>query len=232
MASALDLSSRARDAFLRLSTDFRKVFGDRFVALLAYTQRHGVAFVSSVQGADLDALAALTETWRRDGLATPLVVTPDEFRRSLDAFPLEYQAILNRHVVIDGRTPLEGARVLEADLRRACEVQAKAHVLHLRQGRIEAAGHTGRLAVLVERSAAPFYTLLAHIARLSGAPADNAEDLAAFAKATVGVSSDLVLKVLALDVSPAHAAEVASRVNEYADAAERLWAFIDTWQPQ
>ena len=51
---------------------------------------------------DLDACATLVERVAPRRLAPPLVMTPDEFRRSLDAFPLEYQAILDRHVVIAG----------------------------------------------------------------------------------------------------------------------------------
>jgi hypothetical protein len=46
-------------------------------------------------------------------------MTPDEFRRSLDAFPLEYQAIIDRHVVLAGRSPFSEAEISPADLRRA-----------------------------------------------------------------------------------------------------------------
>jgi len=35
-------------------------------------------------------------------LGIELVVTVDEFHRSLDTFPAEYQALLDRHIVIDG----------------------------------------------------------------------------------------------------------------------------------
>ena len=38
--------------------------------------------------------------WQREGIATPLLLPEAEFRRSLDAFPLEYAEILRAHDVI------------------------------------------------------------------------------------------------------------------------------------
>ena len=104
---------------------------------------------------DLQALAPLTNTWHRDGLDTPLLITPHEFDRSLDAFPLEYQAMLDRHVIIAGESPFTGARPSDVDLRRACEVQAKAFLIHLRQGWLQASDHAHDREHLLSDSAAP-----------------------------------------------------------------------------
>ena len=60
-------------------------------------------------------------------------------RESLDAFPLEFGAILADHAVVSGASPFDGLTVDAADLRRACEVQARSHLLHLREGYIERA---------------------------------------------------------------------------------------------
>ena len=83
--------ARAR-LFLRLAHDFRRVMGDRFIALIAYGEADSLAFVASIHAGDLDALGTLAPAWRHDGLSTPLVLTPDEFRRSLDAFPFALAA--------------------------------------------------------------------------------------------------------------------------------------------
>jgi len=132
--SALALLPRAQKAFEQLAADLARVFGPRFVALVAYGPRTSAAFARDVTAADFEALAVLVPTWHKEGLATPLVLTPEEFARSLDAFPLEYQAILDHHVVIAGTNPFVGVQVSADDLRRACELQAKAHLIHLRQG--------------------------------------------------------------------------------------------------
>ena len=133
----LVLSNASRRAFERLASDSRRVFGPRFHSLLAYSPQHSLLFAAEIAPADLEALGSLAETWHHEGLETPLLMTPGEFRRSLDAFPLEYQAIVDRHVRIDGEDLIATVEVSRDDLRRACEVQAKAHLIHLRQGWIE-----------------------------------------------------------------------------------------------
>ena len=155
----LVLSTASRRAFERLARDSRRIFGERFLSLLAYGPRHSLLFVAGIEAADLDALASLSETWKHDGLGIPLLMTPDEFRRSLDAFPLEYQAIVDRHIRIDGEDLVARVEVSRDDLRRACEVQAKAHLIHLRQGWMEAGGHAEEQAELLERSAIPLRAL-------------------------------------------------------------------------
>jgi hypothetical protein len=228
----LALLPRAQKAFEQLAADLARVFGPRFVALVAYGPRTGVAFARELTAGDFEALAVLVSTWHKDGLATPLVLTPEEFARSLDAFPLEYQAILDHHVVIAGTSPFAGVQVSADDLRRACELQAKAHLIHLRQGWLEAQGHAARLGDLVERSSVPFRVLLTNIARFSGAPAETTDDLVAFAERTVGMPGDLVRAVLAPPAAGRKPPIVPGGFAAYVDAASLLWTYIDTWRPE
>jgi len=225
---SLSLTPAARSAFDRLAADLNKVFGTRLVALVAYTPRASVAFARDLRSADFDALAVLVDSWHREGLDTPLVMAPDEFTRSLDAFPLEYQAILDQHAVIAGTPPFAGVRVDPGDLRRGCEVQAKAHLIHLRQGWLQARGHAAGLADLAQRSAAPFRVLLSHVASLSGQPSDSTDSLVAFADRTVGMPADLVRAVLELEHQPQRRT-LPGGFAAYVGAADRLWSFVDAW---
>jgi signal transduction histidine kinase len=228
----LDLTPSTRQAFDRLAADARRVFGPRFGAVVAYGHQTGAIFADSIHADDLDALAALVETWHREGLATPLIVTPDEFRRSLDAFPLEYQSILDTHVVIDGTPPFEKIEVRPDDLRRACETQARSYLIHLRQGWLEAAGHHDDVAQLLAQSAQPFRALLSNVARLERASAETTHELATFAERVLGISATLVRLTLDLERHPEHAAALAPRMPEYLEAAEQLWDFVDSWKAQ
>ena len=212
----------------RMAGDFARVFGDRFVALVAYGGGDAVAFATPVNAADLEALGTLVETWHRDRLATPLLLTPDEFRRSLDAFPLEYSEILARHVLVAGRDPFAGVQVDPRDLRRACEVQAKSHVIHLRQGWLGAAGHEHELADLIAESATPLRVLLTELMRLEGGARDD--DPVAWAEARAGLDAGLIRSVLALDQDADGAVRLVPRLPEYLEAAERLWSYVDTWR--
>ena len=50
-----------------------------------------------------------------------------------------------------------------ADVRRACEVQARSHLLHLREGFLETRGRSDALADLIVQSAAAFAALVGSI---------------------------------------------------------------------
>jgi hypothetical protein len=230
VGTPLTLSPESARAFSRLAADLQRIFGPRFVALVAYGPATSLAFAEAIAADDLEACSALVESWHHDGLATPLLITEDEFRRSLDAFPLEYQAILDRHVVVAGRTPFAESRIAADDLRRACEVQARGHLLHLRQGWMEAGTHDHQLANLVARSATPLRALLTNVARLHGSTASSNEELAAFAEKQAGMSGTLVRDVLALDGVGEPRPQAASLLPPYLDAAGRLWALVDTWK--
>ena len=211
MSTAIDATARHR--YERMAGDFQRVFGNRFVALVASPSGAAAAFVASLGAEDLDALGPLADAWRRDSVAMPLVMTPDEFRRSLDTFPLEYQSLLDHHVVIAGHPPFEGVQIQPGDMRRACEVQARGHLIHLRQGWIGQAAHQGGLAHLLADSAAPLRSTLANLARLHGeSPADDGA-LATWANRTIGMPDALVRDVLSLTDAPHRSAAFVARMG-------------------
>src|SRR4029079_7473055 len=131
-----------------------------------------------------------------------LVMTVDEFTRSLDAFPLEYQSMLDSHVVILGQPPFAAVRIDTQDLRRACEAQARSHLIHLRQGWVESGAHEVNLTTLIVRSAAPFHALVANVARLHGAAHETIDALDAFAEQTIAMPAGIARAVLELNVHP------------------------------
>lgn len=226
MPTRLTLPPPVRQAFDRLAADLQRVFAERFVALVASGAHASVVFATAIRPDDLETLAPLSETWNRDDLDAPLVLTPHEFRRSLDAFPMEYQALLDRHTVIAGTPPFEGLVIDRDHLRRACEVQAKSHVIHLRQGWIHSGGDEAQLAELLGRSAPALRALLSDIARLHGATGEA--DAIAGAR-TAGVDLDLTRELLQLEDHPRHTHALVRRLPDCVAMADRLWAFVDTW---
>ena len=227
MVKPLELTTSERRAFDRMAGDFSRVLGGRFVALVAYSPDRAAAFATDIASGDLDALSMLTDVWHRSGLATPLILTSAEFRRSLDAFPLEYQAILDRHVVIAGTPPFDGATVPREELRRACETQAKGHLVHLRQSWLDAAGHGDDLSERIVGSALPLRVLLTQVASLRGkADADPAQ----FAAEAFPAHAAILRDVLALEADDAGAKALLSRLPQYLAACEAIWAFVDEWR--
>jgi hypothetical protein len=231
MPTAIDAT--VRHGYERMAGDFQRVFGERFVALVASPSGAAAAFVASLRADDLHALGPLADAWRRESAAVPLVMTPDEFRRSLDTFPLEYQSLLDDHVVIAGHPPFEGVQIQQGDLRRACEAQARGHLIHLRQGWIGQASHHSHhvgLAHLLVDSAGPLRATLANLARLHGETALEDGALATWAHRTIGMPDALVRNVLSLTDAPHRSAALVASMPEYLEACERLWAFTDNWR--
>src|SRR2546428_13049081 len=130
--------------------DLRNVLAERLRSVVVYgAHAEGagdsepvlcLALVATLESADLDACARFASSWKRQGLAIPLLLPGIEFRRSLDAFPLEYAEIMHAYKRVYGEEPFAGMTIRPEGLRGACETQAKSLLLHLREGFLEAGG--------------------------------------------------------------------------------------------
>jgi len=222
-----------------LELELRGVFGSRLQSLVAYGLRvhggHGdsrvrtLALVESLTEQDLRACARSVPAWHAAGLATPLVVARAEFDQSLDAFPLEFGAIIADHEVVSGAQPFAEARVDAADIRRACEVQARSHLLHLREGFLEAGGNSHALAMLIVQSAPPLTALLTSLARLEGRTDADAGAAARHAERAAGVTGGLADVVALTGVHEISAERAEQFFTPYLTAVEKLVAYVDKW---
>lgn len=233
------------DSVRTLERDLREIFGGRLQSLLTYgttpdAGAHGghshhhlirtMAIAETLTADDLRAVARRAARWHDAGLAAPILLAAREFEDSLDAFPLEFGAILAAHTVIAGTNPFNGAKVDPADVRRACEVQARSHLLHLRQGYVDAHDNGNAIAVLIVDSAAAFAGLLESVARLQGVAAHDADAVARHVERTIQALDRSVADVLALtQVGEISSAEAIRIFPAYLDAVERLVKFVDTW---
>jgi len=243
------------DAVRTLERDLKGLFGSRLRSLVMYGQQHTLgsrdthgahghdappartlAVVDSLTLDDLRATARRLEAWHNAGLATPLIVAAPELVRSLDVFPLEFSAILADHLIVSGENTLASLAVDSADVRRACEVQARSHLLHLREGFLETGGRGDALSLLILQSAPAFAALVASLARLDG---QTGRDVAASARhiermlnvvgdgaATDGVASDVVKLTRAHDLSSAAAERL---FGPYLAIVEKLVNYVDGW---
>jgi hypothetical protein len=223
-----------------LVIDLRRVFAGRLRALVAYgpcvegesdSPLTCLALVESCDVSDLEACAKLTHQWQRHGLSIPLILPDQEFRRSLDAFPLEYAEILRAHERVFGVDPFDGVSISTEDLRRACETQVKSHLLHLREGFIETGGRPQSVADLVCTSAPAFAALLRNVARLNGAASPARADATREGARAAGLADTIVADVLALDrPSTIPTTDAARLFPQYLAAVEQLARAVDSWR--
>jgi hypothetical protein len=239
------------EAVQRLDRELREIFGPRLQSLVAYGVRHShhaqgdghshahgqagpplrtMAIVEAMTREDLRACAARVDEWHARGLATPLLVAAHEFDRSLDVFPLEFGAILADHVVVSGANAFAASNIDPADVRRACEMQARSHLLHLREGYLETRGRADALSDLIVQSAPAFAALLTSVARLEGHASGDAAAAARHTERTLGVTGGAIADIVKL--TGAHelpSADAERLFAPYLDAVERLVGYVDGW---
>ena len=218
----------------------RGVFGDRLRSVVAYgshVEENGdgplacLALVTSLAVGDLEACAKMSHGWQRERIGTPLLLPEDEFRRSLDAFPLEYGEIQRAHELLFGANPFDGITIDHADLRRACETQIKSHLVHLREGFIEAGGTPRAVTALVTASAPAFGSLLRNIARLNGSETRDRATATRSGASLAQLPESVVTDILSLERPSGMTTTDAARLfPEYLAAVEQLARFVDTWR--
>lgn len=235
------MASSWRGAVDVLIGDLKRVFGNRLQSVSVYGAHADgeggrepvrcLALVDALSAADLEACAASAGSWRRQGLATPLLLPAQEFHRSLDVFPLEYGEIVRAHAAVFGDDPFAGAVISRDDLRRACETQVKSHLLHLRESFIDTGGTPRAIADVVAASAPAFAALLRNVARLhDAAPQDRAAATREGAR-LAGLPEAVVAAILALERPGQIASTDAARLfADYLAAVETLAQAVDTWR--
>jgi hypothetical protein len=248
MERSVNAAPRVAQALRRLESDLRAIVGPRLVSLVLYgrhvpatsataaavdgtTPINTLALVTKLAYADLAECAAKADGWESSGLAMPLLLSPTEFTTSLDAFPLEYGAIIDRHLALVGEDPFKGISVKADDRRRACEVQAKSHLIHLREGFLQAEGRGAAVARLIHQSLESFGVLLGHLAELDRKADDSPAAIARYAASHIGLSESLVMRLFALTHQPPLSGDEAAQLYPpYLEASEQVARFVDGWK--
>ena len=204
-------------ALNRLEGELRDIFGSRLRSLVSYGERtraaHASADSDGGRRADRSSDARLLRV-----LAIVDSLTPDDLRACAGRVAGWHDAGV--------ATPL----LLAADVRRAVEVQARSHLLHLREGYIETRGRADALAALIVRSAPAFAALVTSVSRLEGHEASDPVAAAQHAEALLGVDSNILTKLAGLVGARQIASADADRLFPfYLDAAQRLVLFVDNW---
>jgi hypothetical protein len=152
-----------------LAAELKEIFGDRLRMVAAFgTQTNSCAVVQTLTLDDLDKCAAYEPKWNKRGLDSPIFIVESELPRALDAFPLELSEIMATRRVVAGADVFAELHIPKSELRRACEVQARGHVLHLREAYIEAANDPKAVSTLVAAAVPTFRGLVTNVARLDG----------------------------------------------------------------
>jgi len=112
--------------------------------------------------------AGSLRNWHRQGFATPLFLDPDTLHASLDAFPIEFLDMQERHRTLWGPDLLADLHVGRGNLRFQCEQELRGKLLKLCQSYVESA-HTPTELERILGIAVPSIVVLARtLLRLGG----------------------------------------------------------------
>jgi hypothetical protein len=111
-------------------------------------------------------------------------------------------------------------------------VQARGHLLHLREGYLETRGRSDALAVLIVQSAPAFAALLTSVAHLDGIDVRDAAAAARHVERRLAITSGAGAAIVALvGVGEISSAEADRLFAPYLETVDRLVRYIDAWKP-
>lgn len=177
----------------------------------------------------LEALAPALSAPRTPPRVDPLFLSRRQLEKSLDAFPIEYLEIQERHLLLEGEDVFAAIEVPRTYLRLQCEQELRGKHIRLRQGLLESWDHPQRLADALQGAAAGFATLFRTLLRLRGEapPADDAQVVQQVADLFKLDAEALLGPHLARAAGAVPRGEALPRTRRFVAEIDRLIAAID-----
>ena len=118
--------------------------------------------------ASLRHVRSTVEWWAGQGFPLPTFFTADEFRSSLDVFPIEFRQMKRAYRVLAGEDLLANAEISMTNLRLETEFELRGKLLRLRSLAIPASQSAGDLTKLMTESIVSFVRFLRPVLELLG----------------------------------------------------------------
>ena len=174
-----ELDAKTERTLRGFTREVRDLYGEDVRSVILYGSAVGQDYIPDVS--DLNLLVVLKEVgpeqlgkalkyvkgWRKNRI-NPLFLDPRYIGSSLDAFPIEFLEMKERHRLLWGEDLLEDLDVPQENLRLQCEQELKGKWLKLRQAYLETGGNPKRVRKLMTTSLRPFGVVLSALLRLKG----------------------------------------------------------------
>jgi hypothetical protein len=145
----------------------------------------------------LEHIAPRGKKYRKQKVASPLIMTPVYISNSVDVFPIEFLNIKLIHETVYGEDIFRDIEIHASDLRHQCERELKVKLIGLRQGYMSSMGDTKTITEGLTGSITGYVPLFRGIISLLGKtpPVLNSDVLGALGEAA-GVDCGIFEKVL------------------------------------
>jgi hypothetical protein len=189
MPELAHLDARDRGTLDLVRRDLHEAYGDSLRALALTGEAAGAGYRAGRSQLELavlidevtpDALRRVRPrlaAWARLRVPTPLLLDPPWLRQARDAFPIEFLALREHHVLLHGEEdPFADLPVPTEPLRLEVERQLRGKLLHLWEAYLETRGSSRRLRRLLFAAEPGFVWILRGALCLRGENATKATD--------------------------------------------------------
>ncbi len=163
---AQELLSKLSSSLLSLSVTGSCITGD-FIP--GQSDINSVLVLTQTDQRELDILVSMTR-FKKNRIRSPLIMTEEYIRRSLDVFPIEFLDIKLFHKTLYGADHFGKVAIDKAQLRLQCERDLKAKLIHLQRGYVSCGGRTRMVRALLLEALPGFFALLRSMLFLVQAP--------------------------------------------------------------
>jgi len=138
--------------FEKIISDLRTCFDSELISVVLYGSATGSGYVkgksdinlliilSSVAIDKIDCLHSYLCDWHRCRVATPLFMTEDDIRSSLDVYPVEFINIKKRYQILFGKDCISSLQFNSECVQMQMEREFKGKLLLLRKSFVESRG--------------------------------------------------------------------------------------------
>jgi hypothetical protein len=120
---------------------------------------NSVLVLTQTDQPELDILASMSR-FKKRRIRSPLIMTEEYIRRSLDVFPIEFLDIKLFHKTVYGPDHFGNITIDKAQLRLQCERDLKGKLINLQRGYISCGGRTREIRALLLEALPGFFVLL------------------------------------------------------------------------
>ncbi len=175
------ISAEAGKVFLPFAEDLLSRFSSRCLSIsvtgssITGDYAHKISDINSVLVLaktgleELDILASLSG-YKKRRIRSPLIMTEEHVRRSLDVFPIEFLDIKLFHKTVYGLDYFERITINKAHLRLQCERDLKGKLINLQRGYIACEGSVREVRNLLLQALPGYFALLRAMMYLILAP--------------------------------------------------------------
>ncbi len=165
------IPQKPQEIFEEIRNELKQLFGNDLVSVLLYgsgargyyiPKKSDINFlvVLSDEGINkFHAASAFVKKWQKRKVATPLFLTKNYIKNSMDSFPIEFLNISSYYEVVYGEDIFADFDINKKDLKLQLEREMTGKLIHLRQEYFPASLNTKNTSMLIHDSMSTFLSL-------------------------------------------------------------------------